>query len=685
MVAAKTARCAALVGPYLSGKTTLLESILFATQRVPRKGNIKDRNTVGDAAPEARARGMSTETNVASTEFLGDTWTVIDCPGSIEFQQEARNAMMVADTVVIVAEPNPDRAVALAPLFKFLDDHNIPHMLFVNKIDQAKGASMRELVAALQDASERPLVLRQVPLRSGEEITGYVDLVSERAYKYKTGTASELVQMPAEDKERESEARQKLLESLSDFDDKLLEALLEESVPPKEDIYKHLTRTLQEDKIVPVFLGSAFHDGGIRRLLKALRHETPTHEAAAKRLGVSTATPSTATVFKTFHMAHSGKLSIARIWGGAVPDGAMLSGHRVGGLFRMLGHQQQKLADAKAGDVVALGRMEGIKTGDTIGGAGNGATKKGEWPAPLKPLFALAIEAEKREDEVKITAAIAKMVEEDPSFSMQQNPETREMMIWGQGEMHLRVAVDKLKNRYNIAVKSHRPQVAYRETIRRGIKQHGRHKRQTGGHGQFGDVHVEIKPLARGGGFEFVDNIVGGRIPRQFIPAVEDGIRDYLVRGPLGFPVVDVQVSLYDGSYHTVDSSDMAFKTAGSLAMREGMPKCDPILLEPIYKVSMSAPTAFTSNIQSLISGRRGQILGFDAKAGWKGWDEVHAHMPQSEIQDLVIELRSLTQGVGTFEFEFDHLQELTGRLADQVVQHRQQVIGDRGGHSAQA
>ena len=249
----------------------------------------------------------------------------------------------------------------------------------------------------------------------------------------------------------------------------------------------------------------------------------------------------------------------------------------------------------------------------------------------------------------------------------------------------LRVAIDKLKSRYNIAVKAHKPHVSYRETIKRGIKQHARHKRQTGGHGQFADVHVEIKPLPRGGGFEFIDNIVGGRVPRQFIPAVEEGIREYLHRGPLGFPVVDVQAALYDGQYHTVDSSDMAFKTAGALAMREGMPNCDPILLEPIYRVKLSAPSTFTSNIQGLISGRRGQILGFDAKAGWKGWDEVNAHMPQSEIQDLVIELRSLTQGVGTFEFEFDHLQELTGRLADQVVQSRQHQLGDRGGHAATA
>ncbi|MCW5773543.1 MAG: elongation factor G [Rhodospirillaceae bacterium] len=683
-MAAKSARCAALVGPYLSGKTTLLESILFATQRIPRKGNAKDKNTVGDASAEARARGMSTELNVASAEFLGDNWTFLDCPGSIEFQQDARNAMMVADAVIVVAEPNPERAVALAPLFKFLDDHGVPHLLFVNKIDQARGALMRDLVAALQDASERPLVLRQVPIRSGDDVTGYVDLVSERAYRYKPGAPSELVQMPGEIKDRESEARQKLLESLSDFDDKLLEQLLEESVPARDDIYKHLTRTLQEDKIVPVFLGSAANDGGVLRLLKALRHEAPAHDVAAARLELQAGGATAATVFKTFHMAHSGKLSLARIWGGAATDGMQLSGHRVGGLFRMLGHQQQKIAEAKAGDIVAMGRMEGVKTGQTIGAA-NGSADKGLWPEPLKPLFALAIEAEKREDEVKITAAIAKMVEEDPSLSLEQNAETREMLLWGQGEMHLRVAIDKLKNRYNITVKAHKPLVAYRETIKRGTKQHARHKRQTGGHGQFADVQVEISPLSRGSGFEFVDNIVGGRIPRQFIPAVEEGIRDYLSRGPLGFPVVDLQVSLFDGQYHTVDSSDMAFKTAGALAMREGMPKCDPVLLEPIFKVRISAPSVFTSNIQSLISGRRGHILGFDAKSGWKGWDEVQAHMPQSEIQDLVIELRSLTQGVGTFEFAFDHLQELSGRMADQVVQHRLEQLGDRGGHAATA
>ncbi len=671
-MASKAARCAALVGPYLSGKTTLLESILSVTGRIPRKGSTAEKNTVGDASAESRARGMSTELSVASTEFLGDPWTFLDCPGSIEFQQDARSALMVADTVVIVAEPNPDRALALAPLFKFLDDHAIPHCLFVNKIDQARGMLMRDLLAALQDASERPLVLRQIPIRDGEAITGYVDLVSERAYKYKSGQASELIQLPAQSEEREREARQGLLEKLADYDDTLLEQLLEESVPAKDEIYKHLTRTVQEDRIVPVFLGTALHDGGIRRLLKALRHETAGPDKAAERLGLEISGAPLATVFKSYHMAHSGKLSIARIWSGTISDGMQLSGHRVGGLFRMLGYQQQKSQQAGPGEVVALGRLEAVRTGQSLAGP-NGSAPTVEWGEPLKPLLAMALNTEKREDDVKLTAAIAKLTEEDPSLLLEHSPETHELLLWGQGEMHLRVAVDRLKSRFNIGVKAKKPQVAYRETIRKGIKQHARFKRQTGGHGQFGDVHVEIQPRPRGAGFEFIDNIVGGRIPRQYIPAVEEGIIDYLKRGPLGFPVVDVGVSLEDGQYHAVDSSDQAFKTAGRIAMSEGLPKCDPVLLEPIFKVVISAPNAFTAGILGLISGRRGQILGFEAKDGWKGWDESICLLPQSEIQDLIIELRSLTQGVGTFHREFDHLQELTGRLADHVVQTRQQ------------
>ena len=664
-------RCAALVGPYLSGKTTLLESLLFVTGAVPRKGTIKDGNTVGDASPPARARKMSVEVSVASTSFMNEPWTFMDLPGSIELAGEAHTALMVADAAVVVCEPVPDRALMLAPLFKFLDDNAIPHLVFVNKVDHPHPPG-RELLEALQAVSARPLVLRQVPIRAGDAISGYVDLVSERAYQYQSGQPSKLISIPTTVAGDEKDARQGMLEKLADFDDKLLEKLLEDAVPSKEEIYAQLTRNLQADRIVPVLLGSADRDHGVRRLLKALRHEVPEAAETAARLGIEASGEPVAQVFKTVYAAHTGKQSLARAWRGPIADGATVSdgktSARIGGISRLLGQQQSKLAKAEAGEVVTFGPLEGIGTGATVTPSGKLPAGLKPWPQPPAPLIAQALIAANRADDVKLSGALKRLVEEDPSLRYEQSADTNELLLWGQGEIHLAVALDRLKTQYNLAVNGHPPQVPYKETIRKGITQHARHKRQTGGHGQFADVKVEIKPLPRGSGFNFEDKIVGGAIPRNFIPAVEEGVRDYLKRGPLGFPVVDCYVTLFDGQYHDVDSSDMAFKTAGSLAMREGMPKCDPVLLEPICKVEISVPTEFTSKVQRLISTRRGQILGFDAKADWPGWDAVSAYLPQSEMGDLIIELRSLTMGVGSFTWGFDHLTELTGKLADKVT-----------------
>ncbi|MEX1108668.1 MAG: elongation factor G [Dongiaceae bacterium] len=666
-------RCAAIVGPYLSGKTSLLESILFAAGAIPRKGSAKERNMVGDATPEARARSMSVEVNIAGCDYLGERWTFLDCPGSVELAQETQHALMVADAAVVVCEPEPDKALTLAPLLKFLDDNMIPHFLFINKMDDAE-YRVRELLAALQHVSQRPLVLRQVPIRgSGDDgVTGYVDLVSERAYQYKPGQASDLIQMPEDAKQRETEARREMLEALADFDDALLEQLLEDAVPSTDAIYAQLTKDLSDDLIVPVLLGAGEKDHGVRRLLKALRHEVPGPEVAAERIGLKAdAKDAAALVFKTYHLPHTGKLSAARLWTGEIKDGMTLSGHRLGSINRMMGLEPHKTGNAKAGEVIAFGRMDDIHTGELLSASGK-ATMSATWPAPMPPLFSFAIEPENRQDEVKLTGAIARLREEDPSLSLEQNQDMHQMVLWGQGEIHLQIALERLKSKYNVPVKAHRPQVGYRETIRKGLVQHSRFKRQTGGHGQFGDVYIEVKPQPRGGGFQFQDAIVGGSIPRNFIPAVEDGVGDYLKRGPLGFPVVDVHVRLFDGQFHAVDSSEMAFKTAGRMAMSEAMPKCDPVLLEPICQVSISVPNEFTAKANSLVSGRRGQILGFDAKAGWSGWDEVRAFMPQSELHDLIIDLRSLTMGVGSFRWQFDHLQELTGRVADKIVQERQ-------------
>lgn len=660
-------RAAAIVGPFASGKTSLLDSLLHATDAIPRRGAVKDGTTVGDASPEARTRGMSVELNIATTSFLGETWTFIDCPGSVEFMQEACNALMVVDAAIVVCEPDPNRAVMVSPVLKFLDEHGIPHLLFINKMD-GNAADLREALEALQAVSDRPLVLRELPIRDGETVTGYVDLVSERAYHFRPGQPSDLIRLPGALKREETDARQEMLEHLADHDDRLLEELLEDVTPPTAEVYENLKRDLAADVIVPVFFGSAENEYGVRRLLKALRHEVPDPRATARRLGIAPDGEAVARVFKTVHAQHTGKLSFLRIWRGEFTEGMTINGQRLSGLYALPTGALTKTGKAVAGDVVALGRMDSLATGDPVGAVDSDMQA---WPPILAPLYSLAIHADKKADEVKLTGALARLVEEDPSLHVEHNQELGEMVVWGQGDIHLQVAIDRLHNRFNLDLSSRRPQVPYRETIRKSVAQHGRHKRQSGGHGQFGDVHVEISPLPRGSGFAFHDKIAGGVVPKQYIPAVEEGVREYLHHGPLGFPVVDVAVTLTNGSYHTVDSSDMAFKTAARIAMTEGMPNCEPVLLEPIILVEVSVPSDYTSKAQRIISGRRGQILGYDAKPGWKAWDVVNCYLPQAEMHDLIIELRSLTMGVGTFSWRFDHLQELVGRTADRIVEER--------------
>jgi elongation factor G len=662
-------RTAALVGPFGSGKTTLLDALLHRSGAIARQGRVKDGTTVGDGSPEARARWMSVELSVAATEYLGETWTFLDCPGSVEFQQDCQNALAVADIAVVVCEPDPARAVMVAPLLKRLDELAIPHLLFINKIETA-GARLRETLDALQAVSDRPLVLREIPIREDEKVVGFVDLVSERAYRYTPGQPSELIRVPDALLDEHRQARQGLLEHLADFDDHLLEELLEEVVPPRDEVYEGLARDLGGDLIVPVLFGSAESGAGVTRLLKALRHDAPSPRATAQRLGLEINGGGAAgRVFKTLHAPHTGKMSFVRILAGELADGQDLAGNRISGLYVYPGGVATKTARVGIGQVAGLGRLDSLATGDALGRCSGTAP----WPTPLPPLFGLALTTEKKGDEVKLSGAMAKLVEEDPSYRLEQSAQSSDLVLWGQGEIHLQVAADRLRNRFNLQVVTRKPSVPYQETIRKPVSVHGRHKKQSGGHGQFGDVHLDIAPLPRGTGFQFIDRIVGGVIPRQYIPAVEEGVREFLARGPLGFPVVDIAVALTAGTYHAVDSSDMAFKTAARIAMTEGLPQCEPVLLEPILKVEISVPSDYTSKAQRIIAGRRGQILGYDARPGWTGWDSVSAFLPQAEMGDLIVELRSLTMGVGTFHHQFDHLQDLTGRVADKVIEARRQ------------
>src|SRR2546423_3940643 len=666
-------RCVALVGPYGAGKTTLMESILWITGATQRKGSIPAGNTVGDSSPEARARQMSVETNCATTRYLDESFTFLDCPGSIEFLQETLNVLPAIDAAIVVCEPEAAKAAMLQPYLKRLADLNIPHALFVNKIDKAN-ASLRETLAILQEVAPKPLVLRQIPIWENGIVTGFIDLALERAYVYREHAASQLIDMNDEAKVRESEARYQMLEKLADYNEHLMEELLSDVPPPRDEIFEDLQKDLQKGLIVPVLMGSDTGVIGIRRLLKMLRHEVPDVSAVRSRLGVA-GNDSIVQILKTYYTSHGGKLSLARILSGQVKDSAVLyrqngGDTRVGGIFALRGEAQTKLNEAGPGDTVALGRLDEITTGETLSSA-RGGTKVRVKIEVLPPVYGLAITAPDRKDEVKLTAAIARLREEDPSLLFDQNPELHQMGLLGQGEIHLKVAVEKLASKYGLKLETHRPQVPYKETIKRSTTQRGRHKRQTGGHGQFGDVVIEIKPLPRGTGFVFEDRVTGGVVPRNFIPSVEKGIVDYLKHGPLGFPVVDITVALTDGSYHTVDSSDAAFQTAARIGMTEGMPNCAPVLLEPIMHVKIHVPSDSTASVNGVISTHRGRILGFDSREGWRGWDSVEAEIPQSELHDLIVELRPLTQGVGTFEQSFHHLAELTGKLGENVVAAR--------------
>jgi elongation factor G len=667
-------RCVALVGPFQSGKTTLLEAILARTGAVARQGTIEAGNTVGDATKEARHHRMSVELTVATTTFMGDNYTFLDCPGSVEFVHDMRAVLPAIDAAVVVCEMDEKKIPQLQLILRELEDWKIPRILFVNKIDKAD-AAVRDVLNLLQPASRTKLILRQIPTFSGDIISGFVDLALERAFVYKEYAPSQVVPLEGDAADLEKTARFSMLETLADHDDELMEQLLEDIQPPRDKVFDDLTRELRDGLVCPVLMGTAARANGVLRLLKALRHESPGAADTAKRLGVKQGGDAVASVLKTLHTTHGGKVSIVRMLAGQAGDGVtFLTGDdeagRVAGVFKVLGQSNEKRGPAAVGETVAFAKLEKAKTGDTLS-AGKQPHPPLAKVAPYPPVLAIAITARERKDDVKLGQALTKLAEEDPSITIVHNPETHEVVLWGQGEMHLRVATERLSDRYGVAIERRTPSVGYRETIRKSITQRGRHKKQSGGHGQYGDVMLEIKPMPRGAGFTFQERITGGVVPRNYIPSVEEGVIDALKHGPLGFPVVDLSVALIDGSYHTVDSSDMAFRTAGRIGITEGLPQCQPVLLEPIHLVEIVCPNDATAKINALMSSRRGQILGFDTREGWDGWDVVRAKIPEAEIGDLIVEIRSATAGAGTFTFKFDHMAELTGRTADQIVAAR--------------
>jgi elongation factor G len=659
-------RAIALVGPAGAGKTSLAEAMLYASGTTDRQGSTANGSSIGDSSPEARARGGSTELNLLNFDYLGEHFAIIDVPGSNGFAADGYHAVAVADLAIVVVDPDPARAALAAPALRMLDELGIPHLIFVNRIDQARGR-IRDLLTALQPMSVSPLIARQVPIRDADKVTGFVDLALERAFHYRPGAPSEQIAMPEELQQREAEARTQMLERLADHDDNLLEQLLMDQAPEAATIFADLARETGENLGVSVLFGSAASSWGVRRLLKALRHEAPGPEATARRLSVGD--PSLY-AFKISHGGSVGRLALARVLGGDIAEGAELKGRedsvRLGAMFAVQGEKTAKISKAGNGDVVAIGKADELKAGQWL--------SKGALPPDIEIELParnarIAVQPADRKDDVRLASAIAKLVEEDVALSVEHDEASHELRLRGVNDEHLNLVIARLKRRYGVAVTSQPCSIGYRESIRRPVRQHGRHKKQSGGHGQFGDVIIEIRPLGRGEGFHFEEKIHGGAIPRQYIPAVEQGVKDALQKGPLGgFPVVDVAVTLVDGSYHSVDSSELAFRTAGRIAMSEALAAATPHLLEPVQKLVVVTPSSSTSRVSSTVASRRGQMLGLGPREGWPGWDRVDALLPEAELAGLEAELRSLSQGLATYEAEFDHLAELNGQLADKVV-----------------
>jgi elongation factor G len=664
----KGTRVIALVGPAGAGKTSLAEAMLFAAGAADRLGSTANGSSIGDSSPEARQRGGSTELNLYNFEYLGDQFAIVDCPGSIGFAADGARALAIADVAIVVVDPDPARAPLAAPALRALDELGIPHLIFVNRIDQAHGR-VRDLLSALQPMSVSPLIARQVPIWDGEKVSGFVDLALERAFKYRAGKESERIEIPAELQSREIEARTHMLEQLADHDDELLEQLLMDQTPPPQKVFQDLARETGESLGVSVLFGSASSSWGVRRLLKALRHEAPAQNAAADRLGVS---DPALYAFKILH-GSIGRLALSRVLGGNIREGSDLktdSGEhaRVGSLFKVQGEKTQKITEGRAGDVVAVAKIDNVKAGEWLGAGKLPPQVEVEYPARN---CATAIEPADRKDDVKLSGALQRLTEEDAGLVVEHDDANHEIRLKGINDEHLNTVLARLKRRYGVEVKGHAPTVGYRESIRKPVRQHGRHKKQSGGHGQFGDVIIEIRPLGRGEGFVFEEKIHGGAVPKQWIPAVEEGVREAMQKGPLGFEVVDCAVTLVDGSYHSVDSSELAFRLAGRVAMQEALAAAHPHLLEPMHKLTVVCPSSATSRITSAVAGRRGQMLGMAPRDGWTGWDRIDALIPEAELSGLEAELRSQSQGLATYEAEFDHLAELNGPLADKVIQQR--------------
>ena len=622
-------RVVTVLGPSHSGKTALTAALS---------------NLDGSGTGRMETSGGIAALQVFS--YLGDDWAAIDIAGGADNLAHAGPALAASDAAVLCVPPEPDAAVLSAPYLRLIEDADVPCFLFLNRMDQAT-ERVRDVVSALQSYSNHSLVLRQIPMRDGSTIIGAVDLISERAWRYQEGKPSALIEMPADIKSREVEARSELLDSLADFDDTLLEQLIDDQEPLAADLFQTATQVLQSNSVIPCFLGSATVGNGVTRLMKSLRHEAPDHGVARQRLGDE----AIAVSCLADSAKHLGKFVVLRALVDGVASGSQLGGSNISTLTAIDAKTPQPAL--KAGHIGLVLKSDHISVGQAL----NEESAKGlpDWGLARPPVLQQIIRPKRDRDEARLSAALGRLAEVDPGLTVGQDSRSGETLLGLQGPQHLRRVTERLVSEFAIETDLSSVFPAYRETITGEKTLHHRHRKQSGGAGQFADVNLTIRPMPRGGGIEFSDEVKGGAVPRKFIPAVETGAREALEEGPGGFPVVDVAITLLDGKHHAVDSSEFAFRTAARTAIREGLASMGTQALQPIDKVLIHVPSVFVGALVPVISGLSGQVLGFEGHPIAKGWDVFSALLPAACEDDLARSLGRLSRGTGWFEATFDH------------------------------
>lgn len=675
-------RNVALISHGGAGKTSLAEAMIYTSGAINRLGRVEAGTTTTDFDPEEIKRQITINTSLAPVEWNGMKVNILDTPGYFDFIGDVAGALRAADAAVVVVSAVSGVEVGTEKVWSYANENQLPRLVYISRMDK-ENANFDRALEQLQQFFGLNVVPVQVPIGSEASFKGVVDIVKMKAYTF-SGDGKKMAEeaVPADMMGAVESYREKLMEAVAESDDELLMKYLEGEPLTDEEMSAGLRTGTLSGKVIPVLCGASTLNYGTQPLLDIITGALPSPadvgEIKAKKAGtddevivkINAAGPVAAMVFKTFADPFVGKISYFKVYSGTLKGDSQLhnankdKAERLGTIFTMLGKTQINLEQVPAGDIAAVAKLQATATGDTLcDKALNITFPPLEFPAPVTTF---AVEPKKQGEEDKVAAGLARFLEEDPTFRMERNTEVKQTLISGMGELHLEIITSRLAKKFGVEVDLTLPKIPYKETIRGTAKVEGRHKKQSGGRGQFGHVWIEFAPLGPGENFVFEDKIFGGSVPRQYIPAVEKGLREAMESGILaGYPVVDIRASLYDGSYHTVDSSEMAFKIAAHLAFKKGLEQAKPVLLEPVMYVEVTVPDQFMGDIMGDMNSRRGRILGMEPRSGLQ---IIKASVPMSEMLKYAIDLRSMTQGRGSFTMKFDHYEEVPAHIAEQVI-----------------